>query len=625
MKARTLRPYQAACGGAVLRAYDEGYKRVLYSLPTGAGKSAVFTSLVEEFLARFMTVLVLVHGKELVTQAYEDIKAHAGLDEFDIDIEMGSRHARSNPLPTPVLVVVASVDSLNNPARLRWFKPDVIITDEADLAAANGYQKVFQSRGVYDGSCFSVGCSATVKRSDKQSLFAIGPEGDTVTIVGKSGVQKPADPTECVYEKLVYHLDMLTAMRDGWLVDMVVYTQQSQTDLSIVPLVGEEFSQELLGKAVDNAARTNLSINAWKAVAADRPTLVFCASVLHAHHAAELWKQAGYTAQAIDGDTDPWIRATSFDAFKAGTLQVITNFGVATRGTDLPNCSCIVRLRPTAVWSLNMQMNGRGTRPLPGILDNEQTREERHAAIKASVKPNCIYIDVLDLGSQHSLSVPNVLDLPANLILEGQSILEVDEALREFPEETREQVITDCPLPFQEYKVSLKRAMVRQEEARAEQEEQAAVSPPEWDAIGDGFRFKNAPAGYDADLVAFKGEPNRWKMRVTCGDREVYSKQWVDSRKFGDMVKLAAAKMVDEARADMKANPVLKPLGNFAWINQRSRSTVFRLLESGMTPQEIDAMARDKIEGKIKSIMIKLRAEEKKARAQPAEAHQDAA
>jgi superfamily II DNA or RNA helicase len=619
MKARTLRPYQTACVEAVLRAYDEGFRRVLYGLPTGSGKTAAFTSLTDEFLARFMTVLVLVHGKELVTQAYEDIKANAGLDEFDIDIEMGSRYARSSPLPRPVSVVVASVDSLRNPERLRWFKPDVIITDEADLAAANGYQKVFQSRGVYDGSCFSIGCSATVKRADKQSLFAIGPDGDTVTIIGKSGLQKPAAPSECVYEKLVYHLDMLTAMREGWLVDMVVYTQQSQTDLSTVPLVGDDFDREALGKAVDNATRTNLSINAWKAVAADRPTLVFCASVEHAHHAAQMWREAGYTAQAIDGTTDAWERSAAFINFKAGSLQVITNFGVATRGTDLPNCSCIVRLRPSAVWSLNMQMNGRGTRPLPGILDNEQNREERHAAIKASAKPNCIYIDVMDLGSKHSLSIPSVLDLPANLLLEGESVLEIEEALREFTEEAREQIISDCPVPFREYKVSLKKAQVRQAER--------AVPLPEWDNIDGGFLFKNAPSGYTAELLAFKGEPDRWKMRVTCGDREVYSREWTDKkeRKFVDLVDLAAEKMVAEARTDMQASQVFKPLGNFTWIGKESPSGRYQLLKAGLTPQKIDSMTQKEIIGKIKSIMIGIRAQEKKARMQAADAQQQEA
>src|SRR5205085_10962140 len=65
-----LRPYQRDAIDAVLAARRAGRRRLLVHLPTGAGKTVIFSHLAR--LAR-RQVLVLAHREELLTQAREQL------------------------------------------------------------------------------------------------------------------------------------------------------------------------------------------------------------------------------------------------------------------------------------------------------------------------------------------------------------------------------------------------------------------------------------------------------------------------------------------------------------------------------------------------------------------------
>ncbi|MFO0668572.1 MAG: DEAD/DEAH box helicase family protein [Polyangiaceae bacterium] len=64
-----LRPYQRDAVAAVLGARREGDRRMVVALPTGAGKTVIFSELAK--LAR-RPVLVIAHREELLAQARED-------------------------------------------------------------------------------------------------------------------------------------------------------------------------------------------------------------------------------------------------------------------------------------------------------------------------------------------------------------------------------------------------------------------------------------------------------------------------------------------------------------------------------------------------------------------------
>jgi ATP-dependent helicase IRC3 len=91
-----LRPYQEICLKACLDAHSAGVSRVGVSLPTGAGKTAVFISLLSRLEPRndspdATRSLVIVNSIELAKQAAAQAK-HLRPD-WVIEIEQGKHKA----------------------------------------------------------------------------------------------------------------------------------------------------------------------------------------------------------------------------------------------------------------------------------------------------------------------------------------------------------------------------------------------------------------------------------------------------------------------------------------------------------------------------------------------------
>ena len=74
-----LRPYQAAARDAILSEWAQGRQRTLLVLPTGCGKTIVFSALIEECVRAGERVLVLAHRGELLSQAADKLKRATGL------------------------------------------------------------------------------------------------------------------------------------------------------------------------------------------------------------------------------------------------------------------------------------------------------------------------------------------------------------------------------------------------------------------------------------------------------------------------------------------------------------------------------------------------------------------
>ena len=68
-----LRKYQKESIDSVLNEWNQGRKRTLLVLPTGCGKTVVFTKLAEEMVKQGKRVLILAHRTELLEQASDKL------------------------------------------------------------------------------------------------------------------------------------------------------------------------------------------------------------------------------------------------------------------------------------------------------------------------------------------------------------------------------------------------------------------------------------------------------------------------------------------------------------------------------------------------------------------------
>ena len=75
-----LRPYQTEARDAVLSEWEQGRKRTLLVLPTGTGKTVVFSSVVEHQVRNGDRALIMAHRGELLDQAADKLRKVCGIE-----------------------------------------------------------------------------------------------------------------------------------------------------------------------------------------------------------------------------------------------------------------------------------------------------------------------------------------------------------------------------------------------------------------------------------------------------------------------------------------------------------------------------------------------------------------
>jgi DNA repair protein RadD len=114
-----LRAYQQQAIEDLRDAYRVGARAPLLCLPTGGGKTVIFSAIAKASVARGKQVLILVHRRELIKQASEKLTA-AGVDHGII--AAGFPRADS-------AVQVASVQTLVRRLKQTKWSPSLIVVD----------------------------------------------------------------------------------------------------------------------------------------------------------------------------------------------------------------------------------------------------------------------------------------------------------------------------------------------------------------------------------------------------------------------------------------------------------------------------------------------------------------
>lgn len=336
-----LRPYQEDAVRAVLAARREGVRRMVLALPTGAGKTVVFSELIRR--ARH-GVLVLAHRDELVRQAEAKIRAALSGSTRRVAIEQAERHA-----PRDADVVVASIRSLHSERLGRVVAGRsirLVIYDECHHAVAAENVRVLHDLGAFepDWPGTLVGCTATTRRGDGRGL------GE-------------------VFERIVYERSLRQMIEDGHLRPLRGIRIDTRVRVTRVLEDGDEFRASELDEQIDVEERNLLVARSIQELARDRRTIAFCGTVRHASNLCARLNELGVRSGIVCGDMPKPDRNRTLRLFRENRLQVVTNVGVLTEGFDDPDVSAIAMVRPTRSESLYLQCVGRGMRPSPAARD----------------------------------------------------------------------------------------------------------------------------------------------------------------------------------------------------------------------------------------------------------------
>jgi superfamily II DNA or RNA helicase len=372
-----LRDYQREAKRECMRALEHN-RSALVAMPTGSGKTVTFADLVRTGVEHGRRILVLAHREELLDQAAEKIALVAGCP---VAIEQGSRKEAGSDDP----VVIASVFSMIR--RLDRFPPDafdLVIVDEAHRSLAQTYRDLLE----HFAGAKILGFTATPNRGDEKALAQ-------------------------VFDVVAYDMTIGDAIGLGWLVPIKSRSIKLRSlDLSKVRKRQGELAAGELGTVMSEIAVLREAIEPAVEIAAEMQAIVFTVTRAHMHCVAETVRRVAeeraieLPIACVDGTTPKDERRKIMSDFRARKIRWLINVEVATEGFDAPAVEAVIFLRPTLSRALYLQMGGRATRPLPGVVDGVGTPTVRRSEIASSAKTHCLWLDFTDNGSRHDLASP---------------------------------------------------------------------------------------------------------------------------------------------------------------------------------------------------------------------------
>ena len=378
-----LRNYQTKACEAVVQEW-QSENSTLVVMPTGCGKTLTAASIIKRmFPAR---ALMLAHREELIFQAKDKIERITGLN---VGVEMADHRIDEQGLSLfkKFPVVVSSIQTQNaggaGSGRMSKFNPEefgVLIVDESHHSTAASYRRVINYYRT-NPRLKVMGLTATPDRADEEALGQ-------------------------VYESVAFDYEILDAVEDGWLVPIQQrMIEIEDLDFSNVHTTAGDLNGQELAQVMEFEKILHGVASATLEIAGNRKTLVFASSVRHAERLSEIFNRHRENCSAwVCGMTDKDQRRKMLLDFAQGRVQFMCNVGCLTEGFDDPSIELVVMGRPTKSRSLYSQMVGRGTRPLPGVVDYmDSTPECRRTAIAGSGKPHIEILDFCGNAGRHKL------------------------------------------------------------------------------------------------------------------------------------------------------------------------------------------------------------------------------
>lgn len=320
-----LRPYQKAAADSIELGWEHHGKQ-LAVLPTGAGKTVLFSHLAARRHAAGQRTLILAHREELVDQAIQKLFNSTGIAAQKEKAEAWA--ALSAP------VVVASIQTIAR--RLdRWPQDHfgLVVADEAHHAISDSWQTVLK----HFDDAHILGVTATPDRGDKRNLGAY-------------------------FENVAFEISLFDLVNSGHLAPIAIKAIPIQIDLSKVSSTAGDFDSSDLDEALDPYLEQVAASIVQHA--SFRRVLCFLPLRKTSKRMVEVCEGLGLKAAHVDGESPD--RKEILARFAAGEFDILCNAMLLTEGFDDPGIDCIACLRPTRSRSLYAQIVGRGTRLASG-------------------------------------------------------------------------------------------------------------------------------------------------------------------------------------------------------------------------------------------------------------------
>ena len=345
----TLRPFQVACRDQVYQAWADGARNVLMVIPTGGGKTVVFSDIMASYSA---PSIAIAHRQELVSQISLAL-ARNGVRHRIIGPAQVARICTSihiadlgaNYIDPTNKCAVAGVDTLiRMDPNTNWFRQiRLVVQDEAHhLLVKNKWgaaQQMFPN-------AYGLGVTATPCRADGNGL---GRQADGII------------------DKMVIGPGMRELIEAGWLSEYRIFAPPSDLDLTGVTVSASgDFSPPKLSEAVHKSHIVGDVVDHYLRIAPGKLGVTFAVDVAAAGEIAEAYRSKGVAAEVVSAKTPDALRAAILRRFRSREVIQLVNVDLFGEGFDLPAIECISMARPTQSYGLFAQQFGRALRPMEG-------------------------------------------------------------------------------------------------------------------------------------------------------------------------------------------------------------------------------------------------------------------
>ena len=337
MKAETqIRPklyhYQEEDINTLLSAIEASPKpnRILYQLPTGGGKTRVFSELTNRFLDKYDSkVVILTHRIELCSQTSQTLKRLGIRNKIINSATVGIRKSDYS-------CYVAMVETLKNRIRSKKINTGNVGLVIIDEAHHNSFRKLLGSFR----DAIIVGVTATPFSSD-------------ITL-----------PLRESYDALVTGANISSLIQGGFLAKPTTFTYPVELNTLKKGTHGD-YTVGSSNELYSSPSMLKLLLDSYEKNSKGKKTLIFNNGIETSAKVCEMFTDAGYPIRHLDNKTKPDDRKEILKWFRKTKDAILTSVSILTTGFDEPGVKTVILNRATTSLTLYHQMIGRGSRRLP--------------------------------------------------------------------------------------------------------------------------------------------------------------------------------------------------------------------------------------------------------------------
>ncbi len=328
---KSLYSYQKGAIDKIFKCFEDAPEdyHLLYQLPTGGGKTVIFSEIVRQYLKHHnKRVLIMTHRIELCKQTSKMLK------EFGVSNKIVDSKADLSD-QNEYNCFVAMVETLNN--RLNDDQLDIsdiglVIIDEAHY---NSFTKLFK----FFEKSFVLGVTAT-------------PLSSNINL-----------PMKDNYNELIVGETIQSLIENEFLARAEVYSYNVGLTSLIVGANGD-YTVKSSEDLYTNTDMLTKLVQAYEERCKGRKTLIFNNGINTSLHVYDTFRSAGYPVAHLDNNNTKKERKAILKWFKETPDAILTSVSILTTGFDEPTVDCIVLNRATKSLTLYYQMIGRGSRIL---------------------------------------------------------------------------------------------------------------------------------------------------------------------------------------------------------------------------------------------------------------------